>query len=202
MAKAVVWVRVAMVLLAGLIASCSALEMGPKKEIPDDALFQDRAAFCEGCYAMVHEVEKLMTLWQKEKGSVEDHIDTALHAACSTDRLRTYVLSPPKMMRLCSGIRAHYMDEIGLAILRHYTRKETRSVDHLFQDICRKAIPACPKGLTPMTVTRQESRKKAEEEKEKEANTPTAQQDAKEKSTPKKDGTKGKTAAEKKKDEL
>lgn len=51
------------------------------------------------------EVEKLMTMWQKEKGSVEDHIDTALHAACSTDRLRAYVLSPPKMMRLCSGIR-------------------------------------------------------------------------------------------------
>lgn len=54
----------------------------------------------------------------------------------------------------CSA-SAHYTDEIGLAILKHYTRKESGTVDQLFQDICRKAIPACPKGLKPMSVTRQ-----------------------------------------------
>lgn len=28
--------------------------VGPKSQLPDDKLFQDPAAFCEGCYGLVH----------------------------------------------------------------------------------------------------------------------------------------------------
>ncbi|XP_071527118.1 uncharacterized protein [Panulirus ornatus] len=129
-------------------------EMGPKPKLPDDTLFKDPAAFCEGCYALIHEANKLLTKWQKEKGSLEEHIDAALLATCSTDRLRSYVLSPPKMMRLCSGIRAHYEDDLGMAFLKHYSKKEIPSADKLFQDTCQRVIPACPRGVQPMTVAR------------------------------------------------
>nr|XP_053639753.1 uncharacterized protein LOC128693904 [Cherax quadricarinatus] len=106
-----------------------------------------------------------MTKWKKEKGSLEEHIDAALLAVCSTDRLRAYVLSPPKMMRLCSGIRAHYEDEIGLVLLQQYSGKKKSNVDKVFQALCRKAIPACTRGIKPMSVARKEKMEKAAEEK-------------------------------------
>lgn len=56
------------------------------------------------------ELDSLLTKWKKETGSLEDHIDAALLAICSTDRLRSYVLSPPKMTRLCSGIRGEWAE--------------------------------------------------------------------------------------------
>lgn len=191
------WVVVVLV-----VVSSNATEMGPKTLLPDDALFKDQAAFCEGCYALVHEAEKLMTMWQKEKGSIEDHIDAAFLATCTTDRLRTYVLSPPKMVRLCSGIRAHYMDQLGMAVLRHYSKPTVPGVDQLFKDICVKAIPACPKGITPMSVAREESRKKAAAEKEeKEATTETTPPKTKTKKGKGKKKTKQQTSSEHK-DEL
>ncbi|XP_045109691.1 uncharacterized protein LOC123503756 [Portunus trituberculatus] len=154
-----------LVVVVLVVVTSNATDIGPKTLLPDDVLFKDQAAFCEGCYAIVHEAEKLMTIWQKEKGSIEDHIDAAFLATCTTDRLRTYVLSPPKMVRLCSGIRAHYMDQLGMAVLKHYSKPTLPGVDQLFKDVCVKAIPACPKGITPMSVAREESRKKAAAEK-------------------------------------
>ncbi|KAG7169626.1 uncharacterized protein LOC121865404 [Homarus americanus] len=156
---------VAAVLVVGQHAVGGVKEMGPKTQLPDDTLFKDPAAFCEGCYGMVHELHKLLLKWKKEKGSLEDHIDAALLAVCSTDRLRAYVLSPPKMVRLCSGIRAHYEDEAGLVMLKQYSAKKKPSVDKVFESFCKKTIPACPKGLKPMSVARKEKTEKAAEEK-------------------------------------
>ncbi|XP_037804527.1 uncharacterized protein LOC119598901 [Penaeus monodon] len=138
---------------------------GPKTKLPEDKLFSDQAAFCEGCYAVVHELDALLTKWQKEKGSLEDHIDAALLAICSTDRLRSYVLSPPKMTRLCSGIRVHYLDDLGMAFMKKYARKEDLTADEIFEATCRKIIPACPYGMKPMSVARKEKREEAEAEK-------------------------------------
>ncbi|KAK4294127.1 hypothetical protein Pmani_033222 [Petrolisthes manimaculis] len=140
----------------------------PKKQLPDDTLFNDPAAFCEGCYGMVHEAFKLLTLWKDEKGSLEEHIDATLLATCSTDRLRSYVLSPPKMMRLCSGIRAHYEEELGLSLMGYYSSRQQTGVDQLFEAVCKKAIPACPKGIQPMSIARKEKMKAAEEKRAKE----------------------------------
>lgn len=171
-----------------------AQNMGPKRELPDDTLFNDPAVFCEGCYGMVQELYKLMEMWGKEKGSLEDHIDAALLAVCSTDRLRAYVLSPPKMMRLCSGIRAHYEDDLGLALLTHYSAKKRANVDKIFESVCRKAIPACPRNTKPMSVARQEKR-------EKETNEPN-KKDKKMKTETKEVKIERKSSSEKKKDEL
>lgn len=141
----------------------SAQEMGPKTKLPDDKLFSDPSAFCEGCYGLVHEIHKLLSRWTSEKGSMEDHIDSAMVAVCNTDRLRAYVLSPPKMLRLCSGILAHYEEELGLALLMNYGKKNPK-VDKVFDRVCRKAIPACPKNMKPMSVARKEQREKDEAE--------------------------------------
>lgn len=60
---AVTWVLLMAVLTA---ATQEDKPMGPKKELPDDALFKDPAAFCEGCYGMVH--GKWMVVWVKVFG--------------------------------------------------------------------------------------------------------------------------------------
>ncbi|ROT74845.1 hypothetical protein C7M84_006602 [Penaeus vannamei] len=130
---------------------------GPKTKVPDDKLFSDQPAFCEGCYAVVHELDSLLTKWKKETGSLEDHIDAALLAICSTDRLRSYVLSPPKMTRLCSGIRVHYLDDLGMAFMKKYAQKRDMTADEIFEATCRKIIPACPNGMKPMSVARKGS---------------------------------------------
>ncbi|KAK3892719.1 hypothetical protein Pcinc_003510 [Petrolisthes cinctipes] len=179
--------------------------LGPKKQLPDDTLFNDPAAFCEGCYGMVHEAFKLLTLWKNEKGSLEEHIDATLLATCSTDRLRAYVLSPPKMMRLCSGIRAHYEEELGLSLMRYYSSRQQAGVDQLFEAVCKKAIPACPKGIQPMSVARKEKMKAAEEKRakeEQENNKPAETETQDNNNTKNKGDKKQKNATTKTKDEL
>ncbi|XP_068213498.1 uncharacterized protein [Palaemon carinicauda] len=174
---------------------------GPKTQLPDDKLFSDQVAFCEGCYGFVHEIHKLMTKWAKEKGSLEDHIDTAMVAVCSTERLRSYVLSPPKMERLCSGIRAHYEDDIGLALLTHYGKRKP-DVEKVFSDVCRKAIPACPKNMKPMSVGRKEQWEKEEAERAAKEDKSTTEEEEKKtegKEEGKKDKTKSKDGDSKKK---
>lgn len=161
----VTYLVVVFTLSAQAIESAKAkVEFGPKAQIPDDKLFQDQVAFCEGCYGFVQEIHKLLMKWSKEKGSVEDHIDAAMVAVCSTERLRSYVLSPPKMERLCAGIRAHYEDDIGLSLLTHYGKKKP-DVEKVFSEVCKKTIPACPKNMKPMSVGRKEQREKEAEEK-------------------------------------
>lgn len=177
---------------------------GPKTKVPDDKLFSDQPAFCEGCYAVVHELDSLLTKWKKETGSLEDHIDAALLAICSTDRLRSYVLSPPKMTRLCSGIRVHYLDDLGMAFMKKYAQKRDMTADEIFEATCRKIIPACPNGMKPMSVARKEKREEAEaEQKAKEKQEKNKKDDAqKQEKNPKKKKekkNKGKTAS---KDEL
>ncbi|XP_042871938.1 uncharacterized protein LOC122253179 [Penaeus japonicus] len=162
--------RLARIVIALAVVSCVWMvegekRTGPKTKLPEDKLFSDQAAFCEGCYAVVHELDSLLTKWQKEKGSLEDHIDAALLAICSTDRLRSYVLSPPKMARLCSGIRVHFLDDLGMAFMKKYSRKEDMTADEIFEVTCRKTIPACPKGMKPMSVARKEKREEAEADK-------------------------------------
>ena len=48
------WVGVVGSLVVVGVTFSNATEMGPKNKIPDDVLFKDQAAFCEGCYALVH----------------------------------------------------------------------------------------------------------------------------------------------------
>ncbi|KAK7075107.1 hypothetical protein SK128_000398 [Halocaridina rubra] len=196
-------------IIAPFLAMClmsvkSEREFGPKTKIPDDNLFKDPATFCEGCYALVHEMDKLLSKWAKEKGSMENHIDAALLAVCSTERLRSYVLSPPKMERLCKGIRAHYEEELAMAFLRSYGQKK-QNVDKVFTDTCRKSIPACPSNIKPMSVVRQEQREKEADEKaakEKNVNTEKKEKPKKDKKD-KKNESKNKTKTNKKsKDEL
>ncbi|XP_064093615.1 uncharacterized protein LOC135206207 [Macrobrachium nipponense] len=183
---------------------------GPKAQIPDDKLFQDQVAFCEGCYGFVQEIHKLLMKWSKEKGSIEDHIDAAMVAVCSTERLRSYVLSPPKMERLCAGIRAHYEDDIGLALLTHYGKRKP-DVEKVFSEVCKKAIPACPKNMKPMSVGRKEQREKeakekAAKEKSEKQNTSTNEEEEKKKegktSEKRKQKTGKKSKNKQKKDEL
>ena len=47
--RSCVWVVVML-----MVVTSNATEIGPKTLFPDDALFKDQAAFCEGCYAIVH----------------------------------------------------------------------------------------------------------------------------------------------------
>ncbi|XP_018007758.1 uncharacterized protein LOC108665510 [Hyalella azteca] len=139
---------------------------GPKAEIPADKLFQDPAAFCEGCYGLVMEVSKLLDKWEAEEGSMKDHVDTACFTACNVHKLNSYVLSPPKMVKLCTGILGHYEEALTTSLLLAYTRYEKPSPEQLTKMVCREAVPACRTGVQPMSVTRKEDRMKKEKAQE------------------------------------
>ncbi|KAF2352920.1 hypothetical protein FHG87_016324, partial [Trinorchestia longiramus] len=127
---------------------------GSKTEVPADALFQDAEAFCEGCYGLVMEVSQLLRKWSDEEGTMKDHVDAASYAACRRDKLRSYVLSPPKMVKLCTGILVFYYEPFTTALLLAYTQYEWPSQQHLLTAVCQKAVPACEPGALPMSISR------------------------------------------------
>ena len=53
----------------------------------------DPVLFCDGCFALVSEVEKDMSLNKGQK--LNTRIEKTLSGVCSTDRLRAYKFSPP-----------------------------------------------------------------------------------------------------------
>lgn len=146
------------------VSSDGKVEYGPKNELPSGDLFKDPSAFCEGCYGFTTEVSKLLKKWISEDGSMEDHIDTAFVSACTTERLNSYVLSPPKMQKLCAGILAHYEEEVSLALLQLYTKHKRPSQEQTVRAVCEKAMPACRKNRKPLSVTRQEERDRTKKE--------------------------------------
>ena len=63
---------------------------GSNSEISD---LKDPVLFCDGCFAMVSELEKDMASNRGQK--LSKRIESSLEAVCSTDRLRAYKFSPP-----------------------------------------------------------------------------------------------------------
>ena len=74
------------------LASLSLAEKDPPKELRDSSIF------CEGCYGTVNEIAQMM---ERNKGKkLGERIEEATGKVCSTDRLRKYVFSPPKMTKV------------------------------------------------------------------------------------------------------
>lgn len=57
----------------------------------------------------------------------------------------------------------HYLDDLGMAFMKKYARKEDLTADEIFEATCRKIIPACPNGMKPMSVARKVRRELAQD---------------------------------------
>lgn len=66
------------------------------KPVPTE--LKDQFLFCEACYATITEVTEMMI--QSRGTTLKKRIKNALDSVCSTDHLRKYILSPPKMAKV------------------------------------------------------------------------------------------------------
>ena len=64
--------------------------------LPKD--LQDPVLFCEGCYGTMYEIDNIMIELKHLK--LVERVREAMDKVCSTDLLRKYVFSPPKMSKV------------------------------------------------------------------------------------------------------
>merc|ERR1711997_909814 len=81
-----------------------AIVLGNPEELPKD--LRDPVLFCEGCYGTMYEIHALMTNTKHER--MDQRIANTLDQVCSTDLLRKYVFSPPKMSKVCKAMVKHF----------------------------------------------------------------------------------------------
>ena len=81
-----------LILCALIIIFCNGEKTLPKE-------LQDSAIFCDGCYGTISEIRTMM---ERSKGrkDLKVRIKEALKSVCSTDILRRYLFSPPKMVKV------------------------------------------------------------------------------------------------------
>merc|ERR1711892_1375435 len=72
----------------------------------DSSNLADPVLFCDGCFALVSEVEKDMSLSKGKK--LNNRIETSLSGVCSTDKPRAYKFSPPTQVKTCNAILGKY----------------------------------------------------------------------------------------------
>ena len=67
-----------------------------KSDLPQD--LKDSVLFCEGCYGTMYEIDNMMIELKHLK--LTERVRESIHTVCSTDLLRKYVFSPPKMTKV------------------------------------------------------------------------------------------------------
>jgi hypothetical protein len=61
---------------------------------------RDAGLFCEGCYAAAVEMRHILTSTAAASQKLKQRVSVALDSVCSTELLRRYVFSPPKMSKV------------------------------------------------------------------------------------------------------
>ena len=135
----------------------------------DPSSLSDPVLFCDGCFAMVSEIEKDMSSNHGRK--LMERIETSLANICSTDRLRAYKFSPPTQVKTCTAILAKYRMSLTNILREQYRGGKTSSVGTLTNLFCTEGTKACEGREVPtlqQRKEREEAKKKSEEKKENE----------------------------------
>ena len=98
----------------------------------------DPVLFCDGCFALVSEVEKDMSGSRLSGEKLQARITTSLAGVCSTDRLRAYMFSPPTQVKTCTAILAKYKHLLVSVLREEYRGGKVSSVDKLTQLFCEE----------------------------------------------------------------
>merc|ERR1719427_2651930 len=139
----------------------------PLVELKTDDPFKnlnDPVLFCDGCFALVSEVQKDM---MSSKGSkLDTRIDSSLDSVCSTDRLRAYKFSPPTQVKTCTAILSKYRTKLRSVLREAFRGGKEASVEELTKDFCEKGTKACAGREVP-TLQQKREREEASGKKEK-----------------------------------
>merc|ERR1712013_299862 len=134
----------------------------------DSSNLDDPVLFCDGCFALVSEVEKDMSMNKGEK--LNTRIEKTLSGVCTTDRLRAYKFSPPTQVKTCNAILGKYKVMLSNILREEYRGGRTSSVGTLTRLFCSEGTGACHGRMVPTLQQREErdeAKKKAEEKKHK-----------------------------------
>ena len=107
----------------------------------DSSNLDDPVLFCDGCFALVSEVEKDMSVNTGQK--LNTRIEKTLSGVCSTDRLRAYKFSPPTQVKTCSAILARYKLVLSNILREEYRGGRTSTVETLTSKFCTQVTFAC-----------------------------------------------------------
>merc|ERR1711892_1599998 len=132
----------------------------------DSSNLADPVLFCDGCFALVSEVEKDMSLSKGQK--LNTRIENSLSDVCSTDRLRAYKFSPPTQVKTCNAILGKYRMVLSNILREEYRVGRSSSVETLTKLFCTEATGACEGREVPtLQQEREEAKDKAEAAKNK-----------------------------------
>ena len=104
----------------------------------DSSNLDDPVLFCDGCFALVSEVEKDMSMNKGEK--LNTRIEKTLSGVCSTDRLRAYKFSPPTQVKTCNAILGKYKVMLSNILREEYRGGRTSSVETLTRLFCTEVM--------------------------------------------------------------
>merc|ERR1712179_327274 len=137
------------------------INAGDSSNLDDPVLFRD------GCFALVSEVEKDMSM---NKGlKLNTRIEKTLSGVCSTDRLRAYKFSPPTQVKTCNGILGKYTVMLSNILREEYRGGRSSNVETLTRLFCTEGTGACHGRKVPTLQQREEReevKKKAGEKKD------------------------------------
>merc|ERR1712150_390 len=126
----------------------------------------DPVLFCDGCFALVSEIEKDMSVRSGE--TLKTRLERSLTNVCSTERLRAYKFSPPTQVKTCSAMLAKYRNLLTSVLRDQYRGGRQPGLEQLTDLLCTKGTKACKDREVPTLVQRrerEEAKKKAEESK-------------------------------------
>ena len=104
----------------------------------DSSNLDDPVLFCDGCFALVSEVEKDMSMNKGQK--LNTRIEKTLSGVCSTDRLRAYKFSPPTQVKTCNGILGKYTVMLSNILREEYRGGRSSNVETLTRLFCTEVM--------------------------------------------------------------
>jgi len=124
---------------------------------------RDPVLFCDGCFAVVSELQKDMVASKGEK--LDARVNQGLDGICSTDKLRAYKFSPPTQVKTCEAILAKYRNMLRSVLKESFRGGREATVEQLTHAFCQQGTKACKDREVPtiqQKKEREETKKKAE----------------------------------------
>jgi len=138
-----------------LVFCFSTLALGGEKS----SALDDPTLFCDGCFALVSELEKDMSGSAASGLNLKTRIENSLSGVCSTERLRAYKFSPPTQVKTCSAILDAFPHLLRSVLREQFRGGRLSSVEDLTQLFCIQGTKACHNREIPTLQQRKEREK-------------------------------------------
>jgi len=124
---------------------------------------KDSVLFCEGCYGTMYEIDNMMIELKHLK--LTERVRESIHTVCSTDLLRKYVFSPPKMTKVCKAITNHFRADLEKLLRDRYRKGQVLEDPYeLVKSFCIDGgTQACADGNIPSITRKNDEMKKLKE---------------------------------------